>query len=144
MRRTVLILAMLALACSMRAQTFKGCDCGKNPPGRPAERSMKPYAQEPDDLQPFNVLQRCGTMACICLRRIPERRRRANGGLEHHQARQRRRAGKVILEIVRRGIDEEERPGSAAGRIDRDRVRESQYVTAKQRLCRHEKSINPR
>jgi ABC-type branched-subunit amino acid transport system substrate-binding protein len=54
MRRTVLILAMLALACSMRAQTFKGCDCGKNPPGRPAERSMKPYAQEPDDLQPFS------------------------------------------------------------------------------------------
>jgi ABC-type branched-subunit amino acid transport system substrate-binding protein len=54
MRRTVLILAMLALACPMRAQTFKGCDCGKNPPGRPAERSMKPYAQEPDDLQPFS------------------------------------------------------------------------------------------
>src|SRR5215471_18045697 len=54
MRRALLMLVMLALACSAWPQTFKGCECGKNPPGRPAERSMKPYAQEPDDLQPFS------------------------------------------------------------------------------------------
>jgi ABC-type branched-subunit amino acid transport system substrate-binding protein len=54
MRRPLLMAAMLALACSAWAQTFTGCECGKNPPGRPAERSMKPYAQEPEDLQPFS------------------------------------------------------------------------------------------
>ena len=54
MRRVVLMAALLALACPAFSQTFKGCACGKNPPGRPAERSMKPYAQEPEDMQPFS------------------------------------------------------------------------------------------
>ena len=54
MRRALLIVVLLALACRAWAQTFKGCACGKNPPGRPAARSMKPYAQEPEDMQPFS------------------------------------------------------------------------------------------
>ena len=54
MRRAVLMVAVLALSCSMWGQVFKGCACGKNPPGRPAARSLTPYAGEPDDLQPFS------------------------------------------------------------------------------------------
>jgi len=50
----MLLAALLTLACPAFSQTFKGCACGKNPPGRPAERSMKPYAQEPEDMQPFS------------------------------------------------------------------------------------------
>ncbi len=54
MRRTVLVLVMMALATPLYAQTFKTCACGTSPPGRPAMRSMKPYAQEPEDMQPFS------------------------------------------------------------------------------------------
>ena len=54
MRRVVLAAFVLALVCPSYAQTFQGCSCGKNPPGRPAARSMKPYAQEPGDMQPFS------------------------------------------------------------------------------------------
>ena len=49
-----ILLLSLAMACVASAQTIKGCACGKNPPGRPAARSMKPYAQEPEDMQPFS------------------------------------------------------------------------------------------
>ena len=49
-----LVLPMVAIVCAGTAQTFEGCACGKNPPGRPAERSMKPYAQEPEDMRPFS------------------------------------------------------------------------------------------
>ena len=52
--RAVLMALLVALASGAWAQTFKGCACGKNPPGRPAERTMKPYAQEPEDMQPFS------------------------------------------------------------------------------------------
>src|SRR5271169_2632270 len=54
MRRPVVLALVLKLACGASAQTFRGCSCGSNPPGRPAARSMKPYAQEPDDMQPFS------------------------------------------------------------------------------------------
>src|SRR5215472_17764757 len=54
MCRVVLVALLLACACWGYGQTFTGCDCGKNPPGRPAARSLKPYAQEPEDLQPFS------------------------------------------------------------------------------------------
>jgi len=54
MRRFLSLALLIALACSAWPQTFKGCECGKNPPGRPAERSMKPYAQEPEDMQAFS------------------------------------------------------------------------------------------
>ena len=36
------------------AQTSAPCSCGSNPPGRPAPRSLKPYAGAPDDLRPFS------------------------------------------------------------------------------------------
>ncbi len=42
-----------ALACSAVAQTLP-CSCGKHPPGPPAARSLKPYANAPDDLRPFS------------------------------------------------------------------------------------------
>lgn len=54
MRRAVLMALLLALACPARPQTFKDCKCGKNAPGRPAGRSLKPYAQEPEDMRPFS------------------------------------------------------------------------------------------
>jgi branched-chain amino acid transport system substrate-binding protein len=54
MRRPVVTALVLMFACAASAQTFKGCSCGSNPPGRPAPRSMKPYAQEPEDMQPFS------------------------------------------------------------------------------------------
>src|SRR5271166_5622289 len=54
MRRFLSLALLIALACPAWPQTFKGCECGKNPPGRPAERSMKPYAQEPEDMQAFS------------------------------------------------------------------------------------------
>jgi hypothetical protein len=53
-RRVVFMALLLAVTCRGWAQTFQGCDCGKNPPGRPAARTMKPYAQEPEDMQPFS------------------------------------------------------------------------------------------
>ncbi len=54
MRRVVLMAMLVGLVCPALSQTFQGCACGKNPPPRPAERSMKPYAQEPEDMQPFS------------------------------------------------------------------------------------------
>ena len=48
-----LLLACVCAGASW-AQTFKGCSCGSNAPGRPAPRSMKPYAQEPEDMRPFS------------------------------------------------------------------------------------------
>ena len=41
------------LACSTTAQTAP-CSCGKNPPGPPAPRSLKPYTGAPEDLRPFS------------------------------------------------------------------------------------------
>jgi branched-chain amino acid transport system substrate-binding protein len=53
MRILYLFAIAAALACAGTAQTTP-CSCGKNPPGRPAPRSMKPYAEEPEDLRPFS------------------------------------------------------------------------------------------
>ena len=41
-------------ACTATAQTSQTCSCGTSPPGRPAPRSLKPYALEPDDLRPYS------------------------------------------------------------------------------------------
>jgi ABC-type branched-subunit amino acid transport system substrate-binding protein len=38
----------------MQAQTPFTCACGKNPPGPPPNRSLKPYAGAPEDLRPFS------------------------------------------------------------------------------------------
>ena len=56
--RRMLVVFVVALAFQLGlgawAQSSGGCSCGSTPPGRPAPRTMKPYAQEPEDLQPFS------------------------------------------------------------------------------------------
>ncbi len=42
------------LACTAWAQTSVPCACGRNPPGPPAPRSLKPYTGAPEDLRPFS------------------------------------------------------------------------------------------
>jgi ABC-type branched-subunit amino acid transport system substrate-binding protein len=54
MRRLLVLALLLGLSAGALAQTFTGCACGSNPPGVPAMRTMKPYAQEPEDLRPFS------------------------------------------------------------------------------------------
>jgi ABC-type branched-subunit amino acid transport system substrate-binding protein len=45
---------MVIFGCAMQAQTPFTCACGKNPPGPPPNRSLKPYAAAPEDLRPFS------------------------------------------------------------------------------------------
>jgi branched-chain amino acid transport system substrate-binding protein len=53
--RLVKILVMAAVLTGVAwAQTPAPCSCGKNPPGPPPTRSLKPYAGAPDDLRPFS------------------------------------------------------------------------------------------
>ena len=40
--------------CAAAGQTSAPCLNGKNPPGRPASRSLKPYTGAPEDLRPFS------------------------------------------------------------------------------------------
>ena len=47
-------IVVLALAFAAHAQSPFSCSCGKNPPGRPAPRSLKPYTGAPEDLRPFS------------------------------------------------------------------------------------------
>jgi branched-chain amino acid transport system substrate-binding protein len=54
MRRLLLAALMVGSVVGVMAQAPQGCSCGANPPSRPAKRTMKPYAQEPDDLRPFS------------------------------------------------------------------------------------------
>jgi branched-chain amino acid transport system substrate-binding protein len=54
MRNTLLLVLGALLACVAWAQTSNGCSCGSNPPGRPATRSLKPYAGTPEDLRPYS------------------------------------------------------------------------------------------
>lgn len=42
------------LAVAALAQSTGACSCGANPPGPPAERTLAPYANAPDDLRPFS------------------------------------------------------------------------------------------
>jgi ABC-type branched-subunit amino acid transport system substrate-binding protein len=42
------------LACAAAAQNSSPCSCVTNPPGRPASRTLKPYAGAPDDLRPYS------------------------------------------------------------------------------------------
>jgi hypothetical protein len=53
MRLVYALVIVAALALTGMAQTLP-CACGKHPPGPPAPRSLKPYANEPDDLRPFS------------------------------------------------------------------------------------------
>ncbi len=40
--------------CTAWAQPPVPCSCGHNPPGPPAQRSLKPYTGAPEDLRPFS------------------------------------------------------------------------------------------
>jgi len=53
MRRILLAALCLMLSSGAWAQTSSGCSCGANPPGPPPNRSMKPYAEAPEDLRPY-------------------------------------------------------------------------------------------
>ena len=57
MRRVLLLLLAALLTCAAGAQTG-ACSCGSNPPGRPAPRSLHPYAGAPDDLRPYAKFQK--------------------------------------------------------------------------------------
>ena len=54
MRLVSVAVMTAALACAAWAQDPPACACGKNPPGPPAPRSLKPYAGAPEDLRPFS------------------------------------------------------------------------------------------
>ena len=54
MRFAFVFALVAALACTAWAQSSFSCSCGKNPPGPPAPRSLKPYAGAPEDLRPFS------------------------------------------------------------------------------------------
>jgi ABC-type branched-subunit amino acid transport system substrate-binding protein len=57
MRHGVLPIVLCALAaCAavpLLAQSAGVCECGKHPPGPPRDRTVAPYAGEPQDLRPF-------------------------------------------------------------------------------------------
>lgn len=54
MRRAACFTLLLISTHLLWGQTFSGCSCGAHPLSRPQMRSMKPYAQEPEDLRPFS------------------------------------------------------------------------------------------
>jgi ABC-type branched-subunit amino acid transport system substrate-binding protein len=53
MRLGFVAVVAAALVSSAVAQTFT-CACGKNPPGTPPNRTLKPYTGAPEDLRPFS------------------------------------------------------------------------------------------
>jgi branched-chain amino acid transport system substrate-binding protein len=54
MRLALIATIAAVLAGPAFAQTSEPCACGKNPPGPPASRSLKPYTGAPEDLRPFS------------------------------------------------------------------------------------------
>ena len=48
------ILLALTLAAALQAQRSGGCACGSDPPGPPKNRELRPYANTPEDLRPYN------------------------------------------------------------------------------------------
>jgi len=54
MRRLLVVVVAVVFMSMAWAQAPWQCSCGVNPPGRPAPRSLKPYANAPEDLRPFS------------------------------------------------------------------------------------------
>src|SRR5579864_1012663 len=54
MRVVYTAILSLGLVGTAGSQTTAPCACGKNPPGPPAPRTLKPYAGAPEDLRPFS------------------------------------------------------------------------------------------
>jgi len=53
MRKLIFTCLIAAAAATLSAQQTKTCECGKNPPAPPRDRTVTPYAGEPTDLSPF-------------------------------------------------------------------------------------------
>ncbi len=54
MQRATIVVIVLLLSLGALAQEPSVCSCGSTPRSRPANRTMKPYAQEPEDLRPYS------------------------------------------------------------------------------------------
>jgi len=54
MRFASVFILVAVLVCAAGAQPPFSCSCGKNPPGPPMPRSLKPYTGSPEDLRPFS------------------------------------------------------------------------------------------
>jgi branched-chain amino acid transport system substrate-binding protein len=54
MRRLLVVVIAVVFVSVAWAQGLWQCSCGSNPSGRPAPRSLKPYANAPEDLRPFS------------------------------------------------------------------------------------------
>jgi branched-chain amino acid transport system substrate-binding protein len=54
MRRALVLIVVATLAPLAWPQSPAHCACGANPPGPSALRSLKPYADTPEDLRPFS------------------------------------------------------------------------------------------
>jgi ABC-type branched-subunit amino acid transport system substrate-binding protein len=54
MRLASVTVIAAVLVCAGWSQTAAPCTCGKNPSGPPPTRSLKPYADAPEDLRPFS------------------------------------------------------------------------------------------
>jgi branched-chain amino acid transport system substrate-binding protein len=54
MRSLLAVIVAVLLVCTAWTQTSAPCLNGRNPPGPPATRSLKPYTRAPEDLRPFS------------------------------------------------------------------------------------------
>ncbi len=57
MPRRVLLVVVAAMIMAVPlswAQSTFSCSCGKNPPSHPKNREMRPYAETPEDLEPYS------------------------------------------------------------------------------------------
>src|SRR6516162_5027972 len=54
MRLARVVVVAAALVCAASSQSSSPCSCGKNPPGPPPNRTLKPYTGAPEDLRPFS------------------------------------------------------------------------------------------
>lgn len=54
MRLASVVVIVLVSVCAGWSQNTPPCACGKNPPGLPPNRTLKPYAGAPEDLRPFS------------------------------------------------------------------------------------------
>ncbi len=52
--RIGVVLLLPAAAGLLWAQAAGGCSCGANPPGPPHNRELRPYANTPEDMQPYS------------------------------------------------------------------------------------------
>ena len=54
LRSSRFVLLALTLAAALQAQSSGSCACGSDPPGPPKNRELRPYANTPEDLRPYN------------------------------------------------------------------------------------------